>query len=225
MLLLVGIIALVIGVDQLTKWIVVTHIPLGESVTVIPNVFRFTYIQNEGAAFGMLANHRWVFMVLSTVAILALLAYLFYRRKDSKWLTVPLALIIGGGISNMIDRFALKYVVDFLDFCAFPKLWKWIFNVADACVVVAAFILGFYLISLIVKEAQKKANGPQVGTLPVSGEESDDSSMTEDGDEAAAKESPEDDSSDESGTTSEENHESEEFGEDVPEEDDHTNHE
>ncbi|MBQ7727335.1 MAG: signal peptidase II [Clostridia bacterium] len=156
MYLLIGIIAFVIGADQLTKWLVVTHIPLGESVELIPGVFRFTYIRNEGAAFGMLANHRWIFMVLSTVAILALFVYLVMKRKESKWITVPLAMIVGGGIANMIDRFALKYVIDFLDFYPFP-FWKWIFNVADAFVVVGAFILGFYLISLLIKELKKRS--------------------------------------------------------------------
>ena len=112
MYLLIGIIAFVIGADQLTKWLVVTHIPLGESVELIPGVFRFTYIRNEGAAFGMLANHRWIFMVLSTVAILALFVYLVMKRKESKWITVPLAMIVGGGIANMIDRFARAVLLD-----------------------------------------------------------------------------------------------------------------
>lgn len=161
MLLLTAIIAVVIALDQLTKWLIVTHIELGESVDLIHGVIRFTYIRNEGAAFGMLADKRWVFMVLSTIAILALLVYLYFKRKESKWFTVPIALIVGGGIGNMIDRFALKYVIDFVDFYLFPAVWGWIFNLADACVVVGAFMLGFYLIITLVKE-YKNRKGPEV---------------------------------------------------------------
>ena len=135
MLLLCAVIAAVIALDQLTKWLIVTHIELGQSVDLVPGVIRFTYIRNEGAAFGMLADKRWVFMILSTVAILALLVYLYFKRNESKWFTIPIALIVGGGIGNMIDRFALKYVIDFVDFYLFPTVWGWIFNFADAFVV------------------------------------------------------------------------------------------
>ena len=67
-----------------------------------------------------------------------------------------LALIIGGGIGNMIDRVVYGYVVDFLDFCAFPTLWKWVFNVADACVCVGAGMVMLYLVLEIIKEAKNQ---------------------------------------------------------------------
>ena len=187
MLLLTAIIAAVIALDQLTKWLIVTHIGLGESVDLIHGVIRFTYIRNEGAAFGMLANQRWVFMVLSTVAILGLLVYLYFKRKESRWFTVPLALIVGGGIGNMIDRFVLKYVIDFVDFYLFPAVWGWIFNLADACVVVGAFMLGFYLIIMLVKES-RKAKVPE----PVVAETSPEGSGPETDLPEPANEEPED---------------------------------
>lgn len=141
--------------DQLTKLTVVKLLELGESVEVIPGVFNFTYIHNRGAAFGMLDEHRWVFMVISTVAIVAILVYLFKFAPKSNLLRIGLSLVVGGGIGNMIDRVALGYVVDFLDFCAFD-FWVWIFNVADACVCVGAGVIALYFIIDIVKEAREE---------------------------------------------------------------------
>ena len=183
MLLLCAVIAAVIALDQLTKWLIVTHIELGQSVDLIPGVIRFTYIRNEGAAFGMLADKRWVFMILSAVAILALLVYLYFKRNESKWFTIPIALIVGGGIGNMIDRFALKYVIDFVDFYLFPAVWGWIFNFADACVVVGAFMLGIYLIITLVKEYRNR-QAPEVTVEETSPEAGDPGSSSEEPKEA-----------------------------------------
>ena len=94
-------------------------------------------------------------MIVSTVAIVLLIGYMFKFSEKSKLLRTGLSLIIGGGIGNMIDRVAYGYVVDFLDFCAFPDLWMWVFNVADACVCVGAGIVVLYLIVDIVKESKK----------------------------------------------------------------------
>ena len=149
----------VVIVDQITKLLTVHFLDVGESVTVIPgfenDIFRFTYVQNEGAAFGMLGDHRWVFMIISTVAIAALLVYLWRFRPQSKWACTALSLIIGGGIGNMIDRIHLEYVIDFLDFSAFPTLWKWVFNVADACVCVGGGILFVWCVCSLIQEMRQ----------------------------------------------------------------------
>ena len=142
--------------DQVSKLLVVANMSLGQSVDVIPGIFRFTYIHNYGAAFGSMANSRWIFMILSTVAIIAILVYMFWKKPQEKLLLVSLGLIAGGGIGNMIDRVCLGYVVDFLDFCAFPKLWMWIFNVADACVCIGAGMLALWMILDTIKEEKEK---------------------------------------------------------------------
>ena len=67
-----------------------------------------------------------------------------------------LILICGGGIGNMIDRIRLGYVIDFLDFCAFPNLWMWVFNVADACVCVGAGILMVWLVISMIQDSKKE---------------------------------------------------------------------
>ena len=159
------IIAVVVLLDQLTKQIVLHTIPVGESENFIPGVFRFTHVKNPGAAFGILENNRWVFILISLVAVAAMIAYLVKYRPKNGWLYVPLCLIAGGGLGNMIDRlfyyeegssFGNGLVVDFLDFCAFPRLWHWVFNVADAFVVVGAGILFVYLFLDILRDIKSE---------------------------------------------------------------------
>jgi signal peptidase II len=145
--------------DQVSKYLVVTNMALHESIDIIPGIFRFTYIQNRGAAFGSLDDARWVFMILSTVAITAILVYLFWKKPQNKLLLSSLIMITGGGIGNMIDRIFLGYVIDFIDFCAFPNLWRWIFNIADSFVCVGAGLLMLWMIMDMVNEWKKeKAN-------------------------------------------------------------------
>lgn len=159
MLVLLILIALIVCADQLTKWLAVVYLGSGEITYVIPGVFRFVFVKNDGAAFGMLDDHRWVFMILSTVAIIGLLIFLWRKPPKSRLCKIAIAFLIGGGIGNMIDRVLLGYVIDFLDFCAFPSLWKWVFNVADAFVTVGTGMIMFYLIREIIlemREEQKK---------------------------------------------------------------------
>lgn len=144
-------------VDQLTKSAAVAGIPLGESVEVIPGVLNWTYIQNRGMAMGMLADHRWVFMVLSVVMIAGIILYVIFAKNARRLPVCILAAILGGGIGNMIDRFAYGYVVDFIDVKLLP-FWKWIFNVADMFVTVGAVLLAvIFLVSELKKRKAEKA--------------------------------------------------------------------
>lgn len=155
LIILISTICVSVGVDQLTKLIVRANMDVGDTVPVIEDVLHFTYIRNEGAAFGMLSEHRWVFMTLSVIAIIAIGVYLFKFCKEALFTKIGLALVIGGGIGNMIDRVCLKYVVDMID-CRFIDFY--IFNFADCCVCVGAgmVILGFIL--SMVKEAKEKSS-------------------------------------------------------------------
>ena len=154
---LIAIIAGVIGLDQLTKWLAVVYLQGEASFPLWRDVLHFTYVENTGMAFGMMKDHRWVFMVFSTIAIVGLLIYLFRFRPEGRWMQISMAMIIGGGIGNMIDRIYLDYVIDFIDFCAFPNLWAWVFNVADACVCVGAGILCVWCVTSLISET-KAAN-------------------------------------------------------------------
>ena len=143
-------------IDQISKYLVVIYMDLYQSIDIIPGVFRFTYIQNRGAAFGSMADNRWIFMILSSVAIIAILVYLFWKKPQSKLILSAIILLVGGGIGNMIDRIRLGYVIDFLDFCAFPKIWMWVFNIADAFVCVGAGLLALWFILDMIRESKEE---------------------------------------------------------------------
>ncbi len=165
--IIISVVLMVVTVvlDQVSKYLVVANMSLYDSIDIIPGVLRFTYIQNEGAAFGSMDQHRWIFMVLSTVTIVCILVYMFWKKPQNKLLLASLILVTGGGIGNMIDRVSLEYVVDFIDFCAFPSVWMWIFNLADSFVCVGAGLMALWLILDTIKEAKaEKARGAATAT-------------------------------------------------------------
>ena len=158
-MILVGALILgVIALDQVTKALVLNFLYEGQ-LELIPGVLRFTYVENRGMAFGLLSDHRWVFMVLSVLGIL-LVGFYLYRYVSSTLGRVSLALVIGGGIGNMIDRISLGFVVDFIDFCLFD-FWIWVFNIADAAVCVGAALFALELILEAVREYKKSRNGSE----------------------------------------------------------------
>ena len=147
--------AAVVIIDQLTKFAAVRALGQeGASVRAIPGVLDFTYVLNPGATAGILANHRWIFMTISTVVIIAAIAYIALGRMKSSFSAISLALIVGGGIGNMIDRVANGKVVDFIDVTLvnfFP--FNTVFNVADMFVTVGCVLL---VISIIVEEVKDR---------------------------------------------------------------------
>ena len=151
-------VAVLVFLDQLSKWLAVILLEGQPSFYLIPGVLRFTYVENRGAAFGMLADNRWVFLVLSTLTIVCLLGFMIYSEPKSRLERAGLALVLAGGIGNMIDRVLLGYVIDFIDFCAFPKLWNWVFNVADSCICIGVGLLIIYIIKLSVSEYKAEKN-------------------------------------------------------------------
>lgn len=159
LILWAAIAAVIIGADQLTKYLVIQHIPEEESITVIEGVLRWTHIKNDGAIFGLFDDVPWMFMILSVVGILLMTGMLVWwckKEPKDKLMQVILTLLISGGIGNMIDRCTLGVVTDFIDFCAFPALWKWIFNVADCAVTIGGGMMILWLILSVVKEIKQK---------------------------------------------------------------------
>lgn len=154
--------ALIVFVDQLTKYLTVFYLKPVDTVPLIQDVLHLTYVENRGAAFGMLSENRWVFMTVSIVAILLLVVYLIWKKPKDKWVCLSLSFIIGGGIGNMIDRVALGYVVDMIDF---RLIHFAVFNVADSFVCVGAGILMVWLIVTGFREykAEKAARVAAVG--------------------------------------------------------------
>ena len=149
------IIIAVLAADQLSKILLTPMIPLNESVTVINNFFYLTFIKNEGASFGILQGSQVFFIIVTSIVLVAAAVFMVKSRKtQSLFLKITLSLIIGGALGNFIDRILYAYVRDFLDFHAIG--FPWIFNVADACLVVGSILLGIYII-FIYKESDGKS--------------------------------------------------------------------
>lgn len=141
------IILAIIGLDQLTKYIVVNRIGLGEEKTVIDGFFHLTHWQNTGAAWGIMKDGR-VILIPITIIVSIVLAYYLVKSKN-KMFKLSLSLILGGAIGNLIDRaFREGGVVDFFDFhfgsYNFPS-----FNVADSFIVIGTILLGYYILFVL----------------------------------------------------------------------------
>lgn len=148
----------VVVLDQFTKFLVRLYMEVGDSFTLIPGVMNITYVENDGAAFGMLDNARWLFMIVSAVAIVAIVVFLRKHGSRHMLLTLSLSFIAGGGIGNMIDRTFVTdvngthVVTDFFE-TAFMDFA--VFNVADSFITVGAILLGIYIIFIEPKVEKK----------------------------------------------------------------------
>lgn len=141
---LLGIAALV-GLDQYTKYLAVIHLKDKPAYSIISGILELNYLENKGAAFGMLQNQK-AFFIFVAVVILGVIGYVLFKTPDSKKyriLHLLLSLIAAGAIGNMIDRIRLNYVVDFIYFVFinFP-----IFNVADMYVTISTVALVILLL-------------------------------------------------------------------------------
>ncbi len=148
----------IIIADQVTKSLVQTHMNYGESIEIIPNFFSLTYIKNSGAAFGMFASMQTGFLrdvsllYLPVLVCFFLIYNIFNERNKNFYLGFSFSLILAGAIGNLIDRFGLRYVVDFLDFYIGTHHYP-AFNVADSSITIGAII---YAIIAIREERKKK---------------------------------------------------------------------
>ena len=138
-------IVLLIVLDQLVKWAVVSNIKLGEVKGFVPSIMSLTYLQNTGAAFSILENQQWLFTIITLLVIGGAIWYLIKNIKGSFWLISGLILIIAGGLGNFIDRLRQGFVVDMfqVDFINFA-----VFNVADTYLTFGVFIM----LLVIIKE-------------------------------------------------------------------------
>lgn len=152
-----AIIITIIIVDQISKIYVAQNFSLGESVTVIDGFFNFTYVRNPGAAFGFGGEfNNWLryslFLALPVGACFWLLYLLGKSFKGPQIMSWAYALILGGAIGNLIDRFRLDYVVDFFDFY-YQNSHFATFNVADSAITLAA---GLVILDYFITEREKK---------------------------------------------------------------------
>ncbi|EHJ51606.1 signal peptidase II [Streptococcus macacae] len=130
---------LLVLLDQISKLWIVHTIRLGTVVGFIPHLISLTYLRNTGAAFSILENQQWFFLLITLLVLGGAVYYLMKNiETDNIWLLLSLLLIISGGLGNFIDRLRLGYVVDMihLDFVDFA-----IFNVADSYLSVGIALL------------------------------------------------------------------------------------
>lgn len=137
------------ALDLLSKQLVISGMELDQTIGVIPGILDLHYIRNYGAAFSTMQNKR-VFLIVVTVLMMAALCVYAVKMKQkmSKAELVSLAMIVGGGVGNLIDRIFLGYVTDFLDIHLIP-----IFNVADCFVTVGCVLL---VIAVLTEKKEEK---------------------------------------------------------------------
>lgn len=155
--------AAMVGIDRLTKWLVVSNMELDNTIHIIKvgdtEVLNIYYCLNNGAAFSKLSGQTILLIVITSIVILGLLFLMVTKRVKRPIYMAAVSLIIGGGIGNLIDRiFNDGLVVDFIDFrlINFP-----IFNFADICAVCGAGLLMIMVIVDEVREKKKKKQAPE----------------------------------------------------------------
>tara|TARA_R110002153_G_scaffold107109_4_gene246951 strand:- start:117483 stop:117950 length:468 start_codon:yes stop_codon:yes gene_type:complete len=135
--------SVIIAIDQVSKWFMVSWLSLHETFAVMP-FFNLTMAHNPGAAFSFLAHadgwQRWFFIGLASVVSIALLIWLKKLKPQAKLEAISIAMILGGAIGNLIDRFYYGYVIDFLDVYYGTYHWP-AFNIADSAIVIGAVLL------------------------------------------------------------------------------------
>ena len=150
-IIIIASIALII--DQVSKIIATSYLKLSIGVKVIKNFFYLTLCHNEGAAWGLFSNARFV-IIIGTLAAIILIYHYVFVFKENKRNNLAFGLLIGGLAGNLIDRIIFGYVRDFLDFYIFKYDYP-IFNIADMCIVVGVFLL---IISIIKGDDKHEDN-------------------------------------------------------------------
>ncbi len=141
------IILFVLSADQLSKYLVVSFLDLGQSVPILDRFFSITYVLNPGAALGLFAYKTIFFIVITVVVALIILYYYYHLPPYYKFTRIGLALQLGGAAGNLVDRIRVGYVIDFINISFFPP----IFNIADIAIVLG----GILFIYSLWKEGKK----------------------------------------------------------------------
>ena len=159
-LLFLGLAALVVVLDQVTKRLAEDHLdPTGvQKVPVVDDVLRFTYVRNRGAAFGLLQDQTTFFVFVGILVIGVIAASYRYLPRSGFRLHLALGLQLGGAIGNLIDRIRQGYVVDFVDF-GYRSNWWPVFNVADSAIVIGVALLALNALSPSPAEQRGSADG------------------------------------------------------------------
>jgi signal peptidase II len=145
-LLFLGLAALVVIADRITKRVMEDRLRGQPSVPVVDDILRLTYVENRGAAFGLLQDQTTFFVLVGILVIGVIAASYRYLPRSGFLLHLALGLQLGGAIGNLIDRIRQGYVVDFVDFGYHANWWP-VFNVADSAIVVGVALLALNALS------------------------------------------------------------------------------
>ena len=138
-----------LGIDQYTKYLIESNLEVNETIPLFPGIFDLTYVRNTGAAFGMLAGKQVLLSIVTGILLIAITVYAIKNSKSiSKLESLSLALIVGGGLGNLISRLIYDYVIDFFNFYFWP-----VFNVADICICVGSALL---VVAVLILEPRKE---------------------------------------------------------------------
>ena len=146
--------AIVLILDQLSKWLVYAQYRVGDTFWLVPNALEFCYVHNFGSMMGIVENTRLPLIIGTILAIVACFAILFSRKCQRPLFCAALGLVIGGGIGNLIDRVFLGFVIDFI---RFPVSWfLYSFNIADCAVCIGCGMLVLDLLLDTLNERKQK---------------------------------------------------------------------
>jgi signal peptidase II len=150
------IIALIlIAIDQITKWLIVVNMEIGERITIIEDFFYILSHRNSGAAWGILQGQMIFFYIVTVIVVIFVIYYMQKYAKNNKTLAVALSFILGGAIGNFIDRLFRQEVVDFASFIIINYNFP-IFNVADSALTIGVILV---FIAMIIEERNERRKG------------------------------------------------------------------
>lgn len=141
-------------IDRVTKYLAVTTVKIDGPKEFLFGLFQFRYVENTGAAFSSFSDNTFLLTVVTSIILAGCLILLLSKKIQSKFMNICLLLIVAGGLGNLIDRIMYGFVIDFIEplFIDFA-----VFNFADCCITVGAFLMIFYEIYEIIREQKKKS--------------------------------------------------------------------
>ena len=141
---------LVFILDRVTKIVAVSNMSYGQSIHILPNIFHFTFVLNNGTAFGLFKGANSALAVLSVLVITLIIFYVLKNKVSTFASSLALGLILGGAIGNLFDRIRFGYVIDFIDF----RIWP-VFNIADSAITIGTCFLAWNILKQSFKAAGK----------------------------------------------------------------------
>ena len=148
--LLTGVVVLII--DQISKYLISINLTEGMTMEVIPKFLYFTNIKNTGAAFGMFQSYTKLLTIISLVAILLIIILKVMLSLDFVFYNISLGFILGGALGNLVDRYFVGEVTDFISFSFFPP----VFNVADSFIVIGFILIIILILREYLKQGEKQ---------------------------------------------------------------------